>query len=101
MDAKGEQLTRSNDNRDMSTMASKCQSLRFLFINEAEALGAGIIGRVELNASTATRPQWYKYSLNRRTDLPALRVFEGINLMLLGDFWQLAPVGRLPSVCRC
>ena len=78
--------------RDMSKMASKCQSLRFLFIDEAEALGAGIIGRVELNVSTATRPQWYKYRLNRRTDLSALRVFGGINLVLLGDFWQLAPV---------
>ena len=70
---------------DMSSMAAKCELLRWMFIDEIEALGADILGMLEENMAAAARASWYKFRQNAEGILH-LRPFGGVNVAFLGDF---------------
>ena len=83
--------------RDVSTMASKCELVRWVFIDEAEAVGGENMGALEHNTAEAGMKRLYKY--RGRIETPVnLRPFGGINVGFFGDMWQLPPV-RQRSIC--
>ena len=66
--------------------------MRWLLIDEIEACGCSIINDTE-EASSRSAGKLFKYS--SREQLP--RVFGGINVFRLGDFWQLPTAYRTDS----
>ena len=85
------------DLRNMSSMAAKCEVARWLFIDEAEAVGAENFGILEQHTAEAARKRLYKYRGGCENPL-GLRPFGGLNLCLFGDQWQLPPVLQI-SIC--
>ena len=71
--------------------------LQFVFIDEVEAAGADLLGKVEEEARRCTiRPDLYCYSTIVRKGLGNLvRPFGGLNVLLIGDWWQLHPTGGI------
>ena len=76
---------------NISTMAVKCNCLRFLFMDEIECCGLDLIGDVE-EATRKNTGRLYKFA----KDDTYARVFGGLNVFLLGDFCQLPPTGQIP-----
>ncbi len=74
----------------VSSMAVKTSCLRFLFIDEIEASGCQLLNDLEERVSRNHNSR-YKYSVGSTYPRP----FAGINVLLFGDFWQLAPVGQV------
>ena len=75
-------------------MSAKCSNLYVIIIDEIENVGMEIFGMLEQHVqdgTTSTHP--YKFRRFQGKDHKELRRFGGINLFLLGDFWQLPPVG--------
>jgi hypothetical protein len=83
-----------SDSRDMSSMAAKLEHLKWLFIDESEAVGAGHLGTLEENVSQAAPKRWCKCrgGVVRPENL---RLFGGVNLALFGDSLQLPPVQQV------
>ena len=75
---------------NISTMGAKCNCLCFLSMDEIECCGLDLIGDVE----EATRENAGRFFRFARDDVIA-RVFGGLNVFLLGDFWQLPPTGQI------
>ena len=71
-------------------MGVKCNCLRFLFIDEIEACGLKLLSDVE-EATRRHGAQLFKNAAD--TVMP--RVFGGLNVFFLGDFWQLPPTGQI------
>ena len=66
--------------------------MRFLFIDEIEAAGAELLGSMEHNVmSRVSLKSPWRYKADGKT----VRPFGGVNVLYLGDFWQLAPTGQL------
>ena len=83
--------TGNSGSRDMSSMGSKTEVCRWMFIDEVEALGAEILGILEENTTEAARRKGYKFRGNVADPL-RLRPFGGVNTCFYGDLWQLPPV---------
>ena len=84
---------RRKDDRDEGpTMNAKCASLRWILVDEIEATGCELLTDLNDNvckhASDASR---YK----RAQPSGELRPFGGINVLFIGDFWQIPPVGQV------
>ena len=92
---------RTADEEETPTMTIKCGKLRFLFIDEIEATGADIIGELEGHVTfhiSSQSPFKYSWEINnqgtlKKSHLP--RCFDGVNVIFLGDFWQLNPTGQI------
>ena len=92
---------RTADDEETPTMTIKCGKLRFLFIDEIEATGADIIGALEGHVTfhiSSQSPFKYSWEMNdegalKKSHLP--RCFGGVNVIFLGDFWQLNPTGQI------
>ena len=71
--------------------------LQFVFIGEVEAAGADSLGMVEEEARRCTmRPDLYRYSTADKDGLSKLvRPLGGLNVLLIGDWWQLHPTGGI------
>ena len=82
----------NSGSRDMSSMASKIEVCRWVFIDEVEALGAETLGILEENTTEASRKKGYKFRGNNSADPLNLRPFGGLNVCFFGDLWQLPPV---------
>jgi hypothetical protein len=74
-------------------MGVKCNCLRFLFIDEVEASGLNLISQVE-EATRKNAGRLFKKSLKQNGE-EDVRVFGGLNVFFLGDFWQLPPTGQI------
>ena len=74
-----------------STMSMKCGALRFLLVDEIEAVGADIIGQLEHNVRfNISIHNPFKYDSDKMQ-----RPFGGVNTIFLGDLWQLRPTGQV------
>ena len=80
----------------MSSMAAKMELLRFALIDEIEAAGASLLGKLQQHMAEAARRSLFKYKPGRHRVRP--RPFGGINFLGFGDLWQL-PSPRQISVC--
>ena len=70
-------------------LAAKCYALRVLIIDEVSMVEASLLGILDWTLRTAaSRRNCYR----QRAD-GTCRAFAGVNTILLGDFWQLPPVG--------
>ena len=78
---------------EIPALGTKCGALRFLFIDEVEAVGAELLGQLEHNVRAHISSQnSFKYA-DKEQRYP--RFFGGVNVVLLGDFWQLRPPGQI------
>ena len=83
MEAAGSAGTKSAN--DLST---KCQCLRFIVIDEISTVSGELLAALERVVQKVVR---VRGTYKRRTD-GTMRAFGGINLVMLGDWWQHAPV---------
>ena len=79
-----------NSEDNISSMAVKCNCLRWLFVDEIEAAGCGLLHDLE-NKTARNAGKQYKYKHGQV--LP--RMFGGVNVFYFGDFWQLPPTGQI------
>ena len=74
--------------RDAHKFSTRCQSLRFILVDEISMVSAQLLGQLELLVSKVVR----RRSLFKRRPDGTHRPFGGINVLLFGDWWQLKPV---------
>jgi len=92
-------LINSSYARDWSSKLSKMNVLRFIFVDEIEAAGADLIGKVEEEVRLHTRrdkfrfPEPSEYEEDVRLHMP--RGWGGVNVVFIGDWWQLHPTGGI------
>ena len=77
--------------RNSNKLSIKCQCLRFIFIDEISMVSAGLLHALDKEVSRVVR-QRGTYKM-RSDDSEDVRPFGGINLVVLGDLWQIPPVG--------
>ena len=87
---------RQSDDRDVPSMNAKCASLRWLLVDEVEAAGSELLEQLS-DSLCQHVPESSKYK--RRTEnvqgYSSIRPFGGVNTLLVGDFWQIPPVGQV------
>ena len=89
------------ENEETPAMTIKCGKLRFVCIDEIEATGAETIGALEAHISfhiSSKSPYKYEcfYDETGKLNIDHLpRPFGGVNVLFLGDFWQLNPHGQI------
>ena len=71
-------------------MYLKCENLRFVLIDEIENLGAETLAIVDVQTRKAAQPGFKQRPNASKAFLD--RPFGGLNLLMLGDWWQLPPV---------
>ena len=74
--------------RDPQKMSTKCQILRWILVDEISMVSAQLLGQLEIVVSKVVRRK-NPYRLDANGEI---RPFGGINVLLLGDMWQLKPV---------
>ena len=74
-------------NSDVDDLFERVQSLRWLLVDEIEALAAAVFGILDSNLTRALQRSPYA----KRRD-GSNRPFGGLNLSVSGDWWQLPPV---------
>ena len=74
--------------RDNHAFATRCQSLRFLLVDEISMISAQLFGQLELIMAKVIR----RRSPYRTRSDGTSRPFGGVNVLLFGDWWQLKPV---------
>ena len=77
--------------RDPHKLSTKCQLLRWILIDEISMVSAQLFGQLEVAVSKVVR----RKSPHRLDKDGNVRPFGGINVLLLGDMWQLKPVTGL------
>ena len=79
-----------NGSDDVDELFKKTQSLRWLLIDEIEAVSAVVFGILHGNLCKAMSRSGYA----KRKD-GSQRPFGGVNLSLRGDWWHLPPVMKI------
>ena len=76
---------------------TRMKVLKFIFIDEIENAGAELLGQAEEQTRRNTkRPDVYRYPTTDQTQLGSVsRAWGGVNLLLIGDWWQLNPTGGI------
>lgn len=77
--------------RDPHKLSTKCQLLRWIIIDEISMVSAQLFGQLEMAVNKVVR----RNSSHRLDEDGHPRPFGGINVVLLGDMWQLKPVTGL------
>ncbi len=76
--------------------SKKCHNLRFLLVDEIEAAGVDILGKIEEKMRFHVPMANEVLEGFRTIQHPKrgrLRAFAGVNTLFFGDFWQLDPTG--------
>ena len=81
---------RKGTDKEVDELFEATQSLRWLLIDEIEALAAVVFGILHSNLCKAMSRSPYA----ERSD-GTKRPFGGLNLILSGDWWQLPPVKKI------
>ena len=98
----GQQSSKHYTDRDVSSMFAKCSELRWIILDEVEAVGCEVLSVLDTNIRTAvTAKNTYKMRTVAAKAEPARqrrqqRVWGGINVIAFGDFWQIPPVLQTP-----
>ena len=75
---------------DVNAPFESVQALRWLIVDEVEAVSAELLAAFETNVRHAVRPEGRTYA-TRRSDGHS-RFMGGINVLFSGDWWQIPPV---------
>ena len=75
--------------KDTAKMSTRCQCLRFILIDEISMVSCELLTTLESIVTLVVR---IRSGHKRRAD-GSTRAFGGINLLVFGDWWQIAPVG--------
>jgi len=96
-DRRGMTINSSAADENWSSLLTKMSLLEFIFVDEVEAAGAELLGRMEEEARRCTRrASMYRFPIVNETGLGNLpRPFGGVNIFLIGDWWQLHPTGGI------
>jgi len=74
--------------KDINVVFLRCQSLRWILIDEISMVSAELLFELQWRVSEAARPiGTYKFRPDKSP-----RPFGGFNILLFGDWWQLPPV---------
>ena len=97
-DKRGATINSSSNDRGWSAKLTKMSLLRYIFIDEVEAAAVEVLGKVEEEARKNTRrPACFRYPRGKNEDesdqIP--RAWGGVNVLLIGDWWQLTPTGGI------
>ena len=78
-----------------ASLRRKVQALRVVIIDEIGMVSAKLLGQLEhrLQEMMSERDT-YKLRNGIRNGAQTLRKFGGVNLIMLGDFWQIPPIGE-------
>lgn len=95
---RGATINSSSNDRGWSSKLAKMSLLRYVFIDEVEAAAVEVLGKVEEEARKNTRrPTCFRYPAGKDDDqtdqIP--RAWGGVNVLLIGDWWQLTPTGGI------
>lgn len=87
-DEKGKEIGRKGGKRDTRLLFHRCINLRWVLVDEISMVSAELLSELQYLVRQAVRgPGTYK----KRSD-KSIRPFGGVNMLLLGDWWQLRPV---------
>ena len=80
--------------RNVDELKARFQALRVVIIDEIGMVSAKLLGQLEhrLEQMMSERDT-YKIRGGMHQDAKTLRKFGGVNLIMLGDFWQIPPIG--------
>ena len=84
----------NTSSKNPNSMVTKCSCLRFLIIDEIENLDVCLLADLERNVFAGMPDRLYKWRAGSSA-VQKERLFAGVNLLLVGDFWQLDPVGGI------
>ena len=89
-------INSASTDKNWNALLTKMSLLEFIFIDEVEGASVDLLGKVEEEARRCTRrPDVYRYPVDneemRHGRLP--RAWGGVNVFLIGDWWQLHPQG--------
>jgi len=96
-DKRGMTINSAEHDRNWSVKLTKMSLLRYIFIDEVEAVSAEILGKVEEETRKHTRrPDCYRLQENQDAAALSLpRAWGGVNVFMIGDWWQLHPTGGI------
>ena len=83
--------------RDITTLSTKCSAMRWLLVDEIEAVGCELLATLDTNLRCAVAAKNTYKKRPRRKDAKTKaraeqRLWGGINFVAFGDFWQIPPV---------
>ena len=90
-------IINSTEKDNWSVKLTKMSLLRYIFIDEVEAVSAEILGTAEEETRKCTRrPDCYRFPDNYDSSAFSLpRAWGGVNVFMIGDWWQLHPTGGI------
>ena len=96
-DRRGRTINSKDRDRNWSALLTKMSLLRFIFVDEVEATGADLLGRIEEECRrNSRRPDRFRFpDTGNKAVFPLPRAFGGVNVFLIGDWWQLNPTGGI------
>jgi len=96
-DRRGVTINSAVADKNWNAKLTRMNVLKFIFIDEIEAAGADLLGKAEEETRRHTRrADMYRYHSmpdGKVSDLP--RAWGGVNVMFIGDWWQLHPTGGI------
>ena len=95
---RGAIVNSAQSDKNWNQKLTKMSILKYIFVDEIEAAGAELIGHAQNETLQHTRrPDVYRYAQNTSEALLQRnpRPWGGLNVMLIGDWWQLHPTGSM------
>ena len=95
---RGAIVNSAQSDKNWNQKLTKMSILKYIFVDEIEAAGAELIGHAQNETLQHTRrPDVYRYAQNTSETLLQRnpRPWGGVNVVLIGDWWQLHPTGSM------
>ncbi len=96
LDHRGVSISHTAADQNWNSLLTKMSLLEFVFIDEVEGAAVELLGKIEEEARRSTRrPDVYRYPGESEETRPGRlpRAWGGVNVFLIGDWWQLHPQG--------
>ena len=96
-DRRGLTINSAQADDNWNAKLTKMSLLQFICVDEVEAAGVDLLGKAEHEVRLHTRrPAVFRYPQSEDGITKAVpRAWGGVNLILIGDWWQLQPTGGI------